>query len=419
MLKQGYTDPQLHRYSGDTDQEWYVDFYHTCIQRNKRKRVQVRLGINFFKTAKERDREARAVIKIIRDSLEAGWDPHDCKLDVWLQTHQPKIPEPIVTVQELKTPDGIPVPTPATLLPEALELAYKIRQKELKKKSCQNYETGLRYAIPAIKAAGMDKLPLEKVKRVHIRMVLEQIGKIRQAEYDKQGKGKIWTPNAFNRYKSYISAYFDALEEWEAVEFNPCDKIADKDPIDFGTHRHATDEELRILKQELPKLHPELYNLVRFEHVTGMRPNEILQYKYSMTDWLNSEIKLSYMEGKTRIYRVVPVPAFMLEWIKARKGMQPDNYYVFGKGLKSGPKSLTANSLSRRWSSYVKEKLGLNISLYSFKGLGGDAKRDAGVSYGGVQAGYGHALGSSSTKAYLRKEGERLRQEIKDSIVDL
>ncbi|WP_126244325.1 tyrosine-type recombinase/integrase [Chitinophaga rhizosphaerae] len=418
MLKPGYSDPQLHRYNGDLSKEWYVDFYFTCQARQRRKRVPVRLGINYFSTVKERDREGRAAVKIITESLEAGWNPFDCKIEAWLLSHQESEPAP-EPIHEMKTPDGVPVPTPATLFPDAIQLAYQIRQKELKKKSRFNYETGLRYAIPAIKAGGMDKLPLEKVKRVHVRMLLEQIGKLRQAEYDKEGKGKVWTPNAFNRYKSYISAYFDALLEWEAVEFNPCLKIDDKEPIDFGIHRHATDEELKMLKAELPKYHQELYNLVRFEHVTGMRPNEILQYRYNMTDWLNSEIKLSYLEGKTRIYRVVPVPAFMLKWIRERQGDHPASNYAFGRKLRSGPKSLTANNLSRLWKKYVKDELGLNISLYSFKGLGGDAKRDAGVSYSGVQASYGHALGSSSTKPYLRKEGERLRQQIKESMVDL
>lgn len=418
MLKQGYTDPQLYKYNGDTDKEWYVGFRFTCPVRQQRKPVQVRLGINFFKTAREREAEGRAVIKIVNECLDAGWNPFVCNIEDYMRTQQEEVPAP-VDHPVLTTPEGIPIPTPDTPFIEALQLSFKIKFKDLKKKSRQNYETGLRYAVPAAQALRIDQLPLCKLKRVHIRMVLEQIGKHRQMAFDEKGKGQTWTPNAFNRYKSYLSAFFDTLEGYDAIEFNPCKKIDDKDPIEFGVHRHATDEELEIIKEELPKSHPELYLLTRFEYVTGMRPNEILQTKYEMVDWLNSQIKLSYLEGKTKIFRLVPIPGFLLDWIKERQGSQPGNNYLFGRGLKSGPRSLTMNSLSRRWASYVKEKLGINVSLYSFKGLGGDAKREAGVSYGAVQAGFGHVLGSSSTKVYLRKEGERMRKQIIASAPDL
>ncbi len=78
----------------------------------------------------------------------------------------------------------------------------------------------------------------------------------RQDAYDKEGKGKIFTPNSYNKYKAYLSAFFDELEEWEAVEYNPCEKIKDRDAIETGVHRHATDKELEISKTGAAQITP-------------------------------------------------------------------------------------------------------------------------------------------------------------------
>ncbi|QEH40492.1 phage integrase family protein [Chitinophaga sp. XS-30] len=208
-----------------------------------------------------------------------------------------------------------------------------------------------------------------------------------------------------------MSAFFDTLVGLDAIEYNPCDKIDDKPPIAFGIHRHATDEETEVIKNHLAKAHPELLNLLRVEYVTGMRPDEILQVKYTMVDWLNSVIKLSYEVGKTKVFRLVPVPAFLLDWIRERQGDQPATNYLFGRKLQSGPRSLTTNNFSRLWNKYVKAQLGLDVSLYSFKGAGGDAKRDVGIDRPAVSVGWGHTSVNTS-KIYLEKEGERMRKQI-------
>lgn len=36
MLKQGYSDPQLHRYDGDLKREWYVDFYSPTLREGQK-----------------------------------------------------------------------------------------------------------------------------------------------------------------------------------------------------------------------------------------------------------------------------------------------------------------------------------------------------------------------------------------------
>ncbi|QEH40493.1 hypothetical protein [Chitinophaga sp. XS-30] len=194
MLKQGYSDPELYRYGGDTDKEWYVGFRFTCPVRMKRKPVQVRLGINFFKTARERDIEGKMVKKVVSKALEDGWNPFDCNIETYLNSIKPNEPTPPPAAIILKTPDGIPIATPDTPLAEALDLSYQIKKKYLKRKTKFNYETGLRYAVPAAKALGIDMIPLNRLKRLHVRMILEQIGKDRQESTTRKEKARPGRP---------------------------------------------------------------------------------------------------------------------------------------------------------------------------------------------------------------------------------
>lgn len=184
MLKQGYSDPELYRYGGNTDKEWYVGFRFTCPVRMKRKPVQVRLGINFFKTARERDIEGKMVKKVVSKALEDGWNSFDCNIETYLNSIKPNEPTPPPAAIILKTPDGIPIATPDTPLAEALDLSYQIKKKDLKKKKTrQQYESGLRYILPAAVTNGFDKKPLSQLRRVHIRLILDQIAKDRQEAF--------------------------------------------------------------------------------------------------------------------------------------------------------------------------------------------------------------------------------------------
>jgi hypothetical protein len=76
MAKQGFTTPKLHSYNGDLKKEWYVGFRHTCPTTGVRKAFQIRSGINYIDTIREREREGLAVAKIISQILERGWNPH-------------------------------------------------------------------------------------------------------------------------------------------------------------------------------------------------------------------------------------------------------------------------------------------------------------------------------------------------------
>lgn len=419
MLKQGFTAPKIYRYNGDTEKEWYVGFRFTCPVRQQRKPFAIRAGINYLKTATDRDREGAAVVKLVKECLEAGWNPFDCDLKDFLSKQAPVA----AAVDPVKALSEMP-------FNQALKFALEKKKVDLKPSSYLQYDIVLGLAMAAAKDISLDTMPVGSTKKHHIKLLLERMGENRQADYDAAGRGQKFTTNSYNKYLLYIHSHFEELQEWEAVEYNPCGKIKLKDKIETGIHRHATDEELAIIKEKLPIVAPELYNFLRFEYVLGMRPKEILLTTPEMIDQLNSVIKLDYTEGKTKIYREVPVPGFLLEWINERMAELPKDWYIFSHKLRPGPTLKHSAYVSAMWKAVVKNKpnaqskykakdrLGLPVSLYSFKGAGGDAKIEAGIPLQSVSIGWGHTSVATS-KIYLKKEGERLRKQIIANAPDL
>lgn len=427
MPKPGYSEPQIYptdRHDRDLSTEWYIGFRYTCPIRQKRLPFQVRLGINYYDTHKAREAEGRTIITLVDQCLKEGWNPFECEIKEYLQVQQAEQLKAQEEAAKKKAND------PRYFgLNDALQWAYD--KKDLKERSRPAMECCLKFAKQAAIDLGIDKMPIKEVTRFYVRELLDRMKVNRQADYDKSEnkryKGKKFTPNNYNRYLAGLSAHFFELEDRDIIEYNPCHKITKKDPIDFGIHRHPSEKELAIIKKELPKLHPGLYDLLRFEYVTGMRPDEILDVKFSMVDYLNSCINISdnpYNEegeliSKTTAYRQVPLPQFLLDWIQVKSRDHDPDTYIFSLRFQPGSHRMTVAWVGMLWKRLVIEGLGINVSFYSFKGLGGEAKREAGIDTVAVSAGYGHTTTAMAQRVYLKKEGDRLRQQVIELAPDL
>lgn len=77
-----------------------------------------------------------------------------------------------------------------------------------------------------------------------------------------------------------------------------------------------------------------------------------------------------------------------------------------------------ADFAKKTWKKLIKDGLGLDISLYSFKGLGGEDKRKAGIDLGTISAGFGHSS-LNMTKVYLHGEQDRINHELRTKTPEL
>jgi len=403
-IKQGYSKPKLYDRNGDISKEWYVAFRFTDPVQDKRKLFQYRFGINYLHTKQERYIEGNAITNMLTRALERGFNPFNDELADYLQDAAASNEENLSQMSFNK----------------ALDFGLQKKKANLAPKSYLDYEKVKNFAQRSAETLNIGILPVSLLKRKHIKQLLDQMQADRQAAYDKAEKGKIFTGNNYNKYKRCLQAILTELFEYDAIEFNPCDHIGKRNEISTNVHRHATEAEEQIIKEHLKEAHPYFLCYVAFETLAGIRPKELLGLRVEDIDWLNQCFDIHATEGrsKTRESRKVPIPNSLVPYINQLEleKYQPD-MYIFSAGFRCGYKRMHRNRATELWKTLVKDELGINVTLYSMKGLGGEKKRMAGISVDAIQSQYGHH-NRSTTNIYLHSEKERINKEIRDNTPD-
>jgi integrase len=359
------------------------------------------MGINFLKTAAGRRAEGKGVATLLHAQLKAGWNPHHQSIEDFLQQrHTPAI-------NSAKAIASRP-------FNDALAFALEEKKPNLADKSYRGFKTCLDYAQRAATRCGIASQPIGETRKAHIKELLAQMVRDRQKDYDAAGKGMQVSGNFYNKYKGYLVCILSELVEYEALEYNPAVGLRDRPAIKTNIHRHATQQEREVIKSTLQLQHPEFYTYLATQYYAGIRPNEIFSIRICDIDWFSGYINLHPYEGgsKTRQSRRVPMPE-ELEKLFRKMGLEKRNptWYLFSEYFLAGPKRKKRDYATKKWKEIVRDGLGLNVSLYSFKGLGGDDKREAGISLQAVSSQYGHTK-LSTTMIYTHGEQARMDDEL-------
>lgn len=388
---------ELYPEDRDISKKWFVALKFTDPQTLESCRKQYRGKINSRKNKTARLKEAHDLIEALKAELKEGWNPITGKVESNEDNEFAEMP-----------------------FSSALDFALKSKKPTLAPKSYGDISGVVEFAKSAAIKCRIHLAPIIEIRRKHIKMLLNQIGEDRQAVYDKAPKGtkyykKKFTGNSYNKYKGYLGIIFSELLEYEAVEFNPCDKLNNKVGISTDIHRHATAKEEAAIKAFLSENHPDFYTYLAFEYLTGIRPKELFGLQIKEIDWFNQCLHLKAEDGKTKTKkaRMVPIPNALLPYLEKMKLSDYDpEWYVFSDNFLPGEKRKNrADYATKFWKKVVIDGLGINVSLYSFKGLGGEAKREAGIAAIDVSNQYGHSS-MGMTMKYLRGEQDRINKDI-------
>jgi len=360
----------------DLNKEWCV------IITDGKLRKKITNQINRIHSYKDRLASLKALHSVVLEQIEDGWNPFN-------NTY---------TTEE----------SSSMRFADGLKFALEKKKKTLSRKSFLDYEKVMLFAIGSAPALSIDLLKISEVKKRHIKLLLDQIATDREAVTNKP-----FTGNSYNKYKRYLSALFQELVEYETIEHNPCRDIREQKEIVTGLHRHATPREKERIKAHLIANYPQLYRFLLFVYYLGMREEEILALKAEHYDAFNQQLVLPPSNVKDREYREVVLPNVFMPDIHAMQIEEmEDDYYLFSKGLLPGPTRLHRNRVTEAWRK-VKEELGINVTLYSFKGLGGEAKIRSGIRKSAIGGQWGHNQ-MSTTDIYLHGEKQRGKDEIQE-----
>lgn len=363
-----FTKPKLCK----SPKGWYVYFYY----RGKQKRYKK--GINYIKNIYNRQIEANALAEALHIKLKNGWNP--------------LIPE-IVPVKNSMT------------ISEALEFALDKKKEILAPKSYSGYKGTVNFLKTSTLALDLVNLSIDELKRIHIRSII-----------DKAKQQRNWSNKARNKHLNHLKALLSELLEWDILEYNPAHKIKNLQVETTRANTPADATQHEKIKKCLSLEHPYFYNFIRTIFHSGMRPKEILEIQLHMIDLKQQQFILPASSTKTNKQRLVPINNHLkaiLEDMQLHN--YPDDFYLYGsyrekgKGNKGkyidfipGPTQLKRDTATKRWKKIIIDSLGINVSMYSNKHGGGDAKIRAGIELDALRDLYGHSS-KRMTEVYAKE----------------
>ena len=351
-------------------------FYDDCIKQKR----QFVIKMNKYKLLKERQSAVTELIKFERDLLERqGYNP------ITKQYNSPNDSE----ISEY------------TPLSEALEYVHSKMEGKVEKTTFLDIKSCLRYLKPAAVSLGYDYLILKDLKRKHIKILLDQCGRMK----------KKWTANNYNHYRKYLSVLFSELVEMDIMDVNLCSSISKQKTI------KRIRETLTMEQREKVNDHLFLnyYTFWRFLNIffhSGSRITELLDVKEGDVDLFNQKFKVTVKKGKSyrEEWRTITDSCIEL-WEEVVVEGGP-GLYLFGKSLKPSEKKITRAQITKRWRLHVKEKLGITADFYSLKHTNLDEiSSQLGIKAASVMA--GHTTPVVTMNHYLTGEKERTHESLK------
>lgn len=380
MKKSNFTIPKVVKYD-DLEKPWYVYF------RYNGQKIVYKKGINYIKNYNKRLSEANALATALHEKLKKKWNP--------------LIPDAFDTSIQMN-------------LVQALDFALEKKKTNLSPKTYLDYRVTIRFIKTSIEALSLNYIPVQEVKRVHIKTILEKVKEQRTA-----------TNNSFNKYLDHFRAVLSELIQWDIIEFNPANKIKNLSVAESRANIPATPNQHILIKDELLKNHYNFFNFIATLFHTGIRPKEILQIKLGMINLDNYEIILPPEITKKNKERIVPINNHLRNiFISMDFQSLPTSFYLFGSfrepgkgnvGPKldfiPGPTNLSRDTATRRWEKIVKIGLGIRVNMYSEKHRGANAKILANVELDALKELYGHTS-KLTTMIYATKVREIYRKQI-------
>jgi integrase len=117
-------------------------------------------------------------------------------------------------------------------------------------------------------------------------------------------------------------------------------------------------------------MNPELRLFTRFIYFTYIRPLELLRLRVGDIRFDLGQIVIGSHQSKNKRQQSVVIPDSFLPEL-SHLGTLPEDWYLFGRGLRPGPVSLGRNTVSKMHSKVLTaEKFSKDLTLYSWKHTG-------------------------------------------------
>lgn len=339
------------RVNASTRKDWFIHyrFYDPQFINTDKYPYQVVVkGMNCFKSVKERQEATRVILEQVKHLLV-------------YHSYNPITGASASPVEE-NSKNSDYVIDPDSFFLEALDEAAKLIRVAHSTKI--NINSVLRHFKTATLQLRLDNIAIKNVKRRHIKLILNQVGK------NKRDK---WTANNYNYYRAHLQIIFKELVQIEAIDHNPINQDLLKEKVIRKIRAILTDDEINILNTDLRASNFDLWRLAHMFTNSGSRTTEFLNVQKKNVYLKRRMVKYTILKGKIPMEVERPIkdcvyPFWEQYYLMATK----EDQYLFSEGLRPGDKAIRREQITRRWQLWVKEKLGILADWYALKHLNSD-----------------------------------------------
>lgn len=319
----------------DISRNWYIHYRFYPPDDIKGKSCAIR-GMNYAKTLSLRRQSTTVSIENELKRLRSGYNP---------------VTKAVIAAPD---PDGDYVIHPRTSFSRALQKAFERQEGTVEAK--RDLKSSLKYLQLSLHNLGYHERPVQEIKKRHLLNVLENCVNIKKGFNNRQ----------FNHYRGAILQLYKVLIKYDTVEYSPAQAIAEKQHTPAPRNILTPEQRIKI-DQHLKIENYRFWNFIHIFYHSGSRLMEIARLQGKHVN-LQGQTALYYVKKRGAWAWVErPIPDLVLPfWQRAMKNCGPDQF-VFAKNLLPGDIQISSIQYTRRWKTWVKTKLNLDVNIYLLK----------------------------------------------------
>lgn len=319
--------------SASTKKDWIIYYTFFDPEYKEGKRCQVR-GMNRVKNLAERQRVTRKLIAFEIQNLQSGFNPFK---------------------KTVINPTRFEVNRNTPFIPALKKAFEKVKGVEGTLNDIKSVIKGVELSARQL---GIYSMPISEVSRKYFKSIFEQC-------YKNNPK---FTAARQNKYRAYLMKLFKELIEMEAVDVNPLRDIQ-KERETKKERVMPNEDERQKINEYLKENYYSFWRAIQIFFASGSREIELMRVQKKHVDLKDQSCLYLVKKGIEERWVRRPIPDSALPlWIEIMKDSKEEDF-LFSKKMIPGPVQIRSEQFSRRWKRHIKDKLKININLYSLKHL--------------------------------------------------
>jgi len=186
------------------------------------------------------------------------------------------------------------------------------------------------------------------------------------------------TNRTYNYAVIHMRTFFNTLMEREWILVNPFKKVKTLE-VEETEIVAFTEEDLKILRENLPGYNYDLYIIAGLIYYCFLRPAEIMRLQVYHFHVNEGYISVPGNVSKNKRQNTIDIPDNFIEDLKQLDLNYPPNDYVFARHLKRGPKEAAPTRIAGYWREFANQ-FGISKNIYSLKHTGNGRASENGIS---------------------------------------